>query len=95
MFREITINAVANGWIVQVGCQRFVYDDPQVLIKDIRDYLDNPVDKEEVMLKTCRNAKWTAQAPPTPTPAGVYNGPDHAYLGLRPDLHTSQVECPR
>ena len=42
MLREITIRAVLNGWIVQVGCQTVVFDDSSKMMGEIHDYLRYP-----------------------------------------------------
>jgi hypothetical protein len=70
--REVVISAVANGWIVTVGCQRFVYDDKDKLSGDLRDYLADPVATEERIMKTAQNARFTMGAiPGNPNPTGI------------------------
>jgi hypothetical protein len=38
----VTINSCANGYIVSVGCQTFVFNDRATLLEELRGYLENP-----------------------------------------------------
>lgn len=69
MFRELHIKAVANGFVVGVGCQALVYTTPEALVSDLLEYLRDPEQKEKQMLATARNMKWTnglTEAAPAP-----------------------------
>ena len=55
MFREITIRAVLNGWIVQCGCQTVVYQERNQLVSDLDAYLKDPKATEERFLKASVN----------------------------------------
>ncbi len=45
--REVKINAVMNGFIVNVGCQTLVYQDKLTLLLELRNYLENPEQVEK------------------------------------------------
>ena len=47
MLREITIRAVLNGWIVNVGCQTVVFTDMETMLTEINFYLTRPIAMEE------------------------------------------------
>ena len=65
--RPISVNAVANGWVVTVGCQTFVYDDVAKLAADFQSYLTNPEETEKRIMASAVNARWTmGNAVPTP-----------------------------
>ena len=51
--REIYIRAVANGWIVKVGCEQFVYEAERYwnLTDDLRKYLKDPEVEEKKFLE--------------------------------------------
>lgn len=59
MFREISIEAVANGWVARCGCQRFCYTDAHALAHDLEEYLRDPDGKEKAMIAAAQNAKHT------------------------------------
>ena len=67
--RSVTVNAVLNGWTVQCGCQTLVYMDPDKLVGDLRDYLNDPKAKEKEVIESAVNKRllqdmpWTAEAP--------------------------------
>lgn len=68
MARPVTIKWVANGWIVDVGCQSFVFQSVLDLLTNLDEYLKNPDQKEKEMQVTARNMKWTNGVPVNPTP---------------------------
>lgn len=60
MTREITITPVLNGFVVQVGCQRVVFDSVKDMTSQIKRYYKNPdqIEKEFVehaLNKTLQN----------------------------------------
>jgi len=65
--RSVTVNAVLNGWMVQIGCQTLVYTDPDKLTGDLRDYLRDPKAKEAAVIESAVN-KRLLQDTPQPTP---------------------------
>lgn len=77
--RSVTVNAVLNGWTVQCGCQTLVYTDPDKLVGDLRDYLNDPKAKEKAVIESAVNKRLlqdmpqTAEAPMPPlnTMAGL------------------------
>ena len=69
--RDVCVSAVANGWIVTVGCQRFVYDEVAKLVADFQSYLTDPDGTEKRIMATAINAKHTMGAP-TLTVGGTY-----------------------
>ena len=70
--RSVTVNAVLNGWTVQCGCQTLVYTDPDKLVGDLRDYLNDPKAKEKAVIESAVNKRLlqdmpqTAEAPTSP-----------------------------
>ena len=78
MIDEIKIRFVANGWVVQAGCQQFVFGTPTDLSTAVGEWAIDPVAKEKDMRENARNIKWTmggpgrpcdvATAPPPTTP---------------------------
>jgi hypothetical protein len=64
---NIQIEAVLNGWVCQVGCQRIVYNDRRTLLNDLDDYLRDPVGTHERIVKGAANAPLLMPlAPPPP-----------------------------
>ena len=61
--RSVTVNAVLNGWMVQVGCQTLVYTDPDKLTGDLRDYLRDPKAKETVVIESAVNKRLLQDMP--------------------------------
>ena len=47
MIREITIRAVLNGYIVNVGCQIVVFQNRDYMMRELLRYLENPDEVEE------------------------------------------------
>ena len=81
MFRPISIEAVANGFIVSVGCQRLVYPDPASLTADLHAYLTDPDATEAAVRLKCRNLKHTLNEP---TPEGPLDTRTRQDATLRP-----------
>lgn len=50
MLRPININAVLNGFVVQVGCQTLAYTSRDKLLADIGSYLNDPEGTEKRLL---------------------------------------------
>ena len=63
--RSVTVNAVLNGWTVQCGCQTLVYTDPDKLVGDLRDYLNDPKAKEKAMIESAVNKRLLQDMPAT------------------------------
>jgi hypothetical protein len=61
--RSVTVNAVLNGWTVQVGCQTLVYTDPDKLTGDLRDYLRDPKAKEAAVIESAVNKRLLQDVP--------------------------------
>ena len=53
--KTVMINAVLNGWIVQVGCQQIVYTTSDSLVADLMTYLDDPIYFERLFCKKAVN----------------------------------------
>lgn len=49
---DIRINPVRNGFIVQVGCQTFVYSSAITLARDFSKYMKDPAGMEATMLSS-------------------------------------------
>ena len=47
MYRSATIDVVANGFIIKIGCRHLVAESPENLKKLICSYLDDPVGTEK------------------------------------------------
>lgn len=60
MLREIKIDPVLNGWIVEVGCQRVVFTDKQVMLGELSQYLADP---HAVVKRYLANAANQSQVP--------------------------------
>lgn len=72
--RQVTINAVLNGWAVVVGCQTLVYRDKAELLADLSDYMDNPQVKEKAIIEKAVNRRLMA-----PNAGPFSTGRDTAY----------------
>lgn len=48
--RSVSIHRAMNGFIVDVGCQRLVFNSSRTLIAELERYLDNPLDVEKEYL---------------------------------------------
>lgn len=64
-YRSANIEVVANGFIIQIGCQRVVAETTDKLKKLINDYLDNPVEAEKNLFA---NSIVSNNQAPIPTP---------------------------
>jgi hypothetical protein len=76
MYRRLGIEAVANGFIAEVGCQRMVYTGDcratavGALCRDLEAYLMDPDKTEQESLKgKCFNIKHTMNCPMPLDPA--------------------------
>lgn len=59
MIRDIEIKAVANGFIVSVGCQRFVFQSLPIMLTELGRYLANPEATEKFWRQAACNIKHT------------------------------------
>jgi len=74
MLRNIKIEAVLNGFIVECGCQRIAYTSVEGLISDLENYLRDPDGTERRIIKEKGiNRKHTL--PPEPDPCAGIGGP--------------------
>ena len=55
--RTVTVTAVLNGWMVKVGCQTLVYNDQKSLLKDLGEYMANPLAKEKKFISSAVNKR--------------------------------------
>lgn len=63
MLHNITIRAVGNGYIVDVGCQTFVFQDATGMLIEIGKYLVDPEGTEKRYRSEQRNMKFTGNRP--------------------------------
>lgn len=59
MLRDVYIHPVANGYIVTVGCQTFVFEDAATMLREIGLYLNDPEGTEKRYRETAKNIKYT------------------------------------
>lgn len=78
--RTIQIEAVCNGFIAQVGCQRVVFESKTKLLVELGRYLDNPTAIEEEYLKS-EQAKLASCLSPVPVPATTLTFSTGSVLG--------------
>lgn len=52
---NITIKGVLNGWIVNVGCQTVVFDDLEIMMKEIQTYIKYPETSEKKYMENRKN----------------------------------------
>lgn len=64
--RNLIIEPVLNGFVVQVGCQRVVFDSPAKLGAHITEYYTNPSKVEHEFLKNKVNDTMSGPAMPEP-----------------------------
>lgn len=71
MFRRVQIERRPRGYVVEVGCLLIVYGDTvpekSALLTDLREYLDNPDEKEKVFCE-----RYSSICPPAPSPSGPH-----------------------
>lgn len=72
MIRDIKIRAVLNGFVVEVGCQTVVFNDPDSLAVAVRKYLSDPEGTEKNYL-ALPNAKHTNGGDLPVATAGIPN----------------------
>lgn len=75
MLRDVTIHAVANGYVVTVGCQTFVFQDRVVMLHEIGAYLTDPEGTEKRYREHEPNMKHTDGGGPVTPPPMLYDGP--------------------
>lgn len=69
--REITIRATANGgYLANVGCTNFAYEDEEKMIADLGEYIRDPQKVEEEYNKHFKAYDDVECAPERPTRAG-------------------------
>lgn len=45
--RQITIDPIANGYIIKIGCQTFVFESLISMLSRIEEYYKNPIEIEQ------------------------------------------------
>lgn len=68
MTRTIKIEPVLNGYIVTVGCQRVVFDNPTALAMKLQRYLMEPEAMEREYMTQSINRDLLLPRPPEPVP---------------------------
>ena len=68
MYRDVLIQAVLNGWKVQVGCQEVVFTNATEMLLVLKRYYEEPEAVERDFLKTF-HAKHVCPSPPPGQPA--------------------------
>jgi hypothetical protein len=66
-YRSATITVVANGFIVNIGCQTLVAQSPEILRNLVCDYLKDPQGAEKRLLLNSLNGE--NLAPPVNAPS--------------------------
>jgi hypothetical protein len=61
--RRVQIDEVLNGFVVQVGCQRVVFNSIQALTNILTEYYRDPRRVEEIFLKRAGKAEETLSRP--------------------------------
>ena len=70
MIRTLTIETLLNGFTLQCGCQRLAYTSTEEMLKDIGDYLKDPVTTEKrILVEKGFNRKHTLGDQYVPEPA--------------------------
>lgn len=69
VMREVHITPVLNGFIVNVGCQRLVYSDIEVLASDLVRYQRHPEEIEKSYIAKAVNKTIGPFTEPVPAPA--------------------------
>ena len=54
---DLTIKVALNGYVVRVGCQRVVFNDRELMLRALNDYLNDPVGVTELYQRNSINAK--------------------------------------
>ena len=97
--RDITVHAVLNGWTVKVGCQTLVFNDRKTLLKDLGEYMANPLVKQKKFVEAAVNKilmdgpQETPVAPcgpPSCLPPVVPNVPNETAMGLAGPVPTGR-----
>jgi len=70
MTRTITIEPVLNGFVVQVGCQRVVFNNLESLCENIHRYYKDPSGVEKQFVRDCINKTLDGPAVAVPPPRG-------------------------
>lgn len=76
MIHEITIRAVLNGYVVQVGCQTVVFQSQEAMLSELGQYLRDPEGMEK-RYSAFPNARFTLNN----GPAGVQAQTCETYPG--------------
>lgn len=88
----ITISPVLNGYVVQVGCQKVVFNDREAMIAELRAYLDNPGAKQLAFIAKAMHRE-LLQQPATPMPNPEYAAANRAVVipGEAPLTQSAQI----
>jgi hypothetical protein len=66
-YRSWTVDVVANGFIVNIGCQRIVAETPENLLYLIKGYLDDPEKATKELFDNSIIFNTSPTGDPTPT----------------------------
>lgn len=64
--RPIYIEPLLNGYLVRVGCSSVAFTDKEKLCRELRDYLDRPVEVEQRYMEQALNKPGPMAEPATP-----------------------------
>lgn len=53
--RVITISPALNGWIMEIGCSKVVFDDLGTMLVELGKYIESPSEVEEEYLSVAKN----------------------------------------
>ena len=72
----IIISPVSNGWIINVGCMKFVSENKEKMFKELSKYIDDPKTMEKEYRKNSVNE--IGQDAPAPVHYNIQNSEDTA-----------------
>jgi hypothetical protein len=103
----VTIRGAVRGYVVQVGCREFVFENQEVMLADLGEYLDDPQAVVERYLERYPNLKvgpaggnmvtaprYDTGIPPPPQPGGAF-GWYTENCGLMPEQVSQDEEVRR
>ena len=91
MLRPININAVVNGFVVNVGCQVLAYTSKEKLLADLGSYLNDPQGTEKRLLAEEGFNRKHTMGDDTPRP--VRDCAAATPRGLASDLVSGNAQC--
>lgn len=60
---DLTIKVALNGYVVRVGCQRVVFNDRELMLRALNDYLNDPEGITELYQRNSMNSKQLGMVP--------------------------------